>query len=67
MISQISLYGKEAPKILSQAREFHILVEQSGLSYSELLKDYKTKTEKIEDLTENIQKLKSECERLKNI
>jgi len=65
VISQISLYGKEAPKILSQAREFHILIEQSGLSYSELLKDYKTKTEKVVDLTANIQKLKSECEYLK--
>jgi len=65
-ISQILLYGKEASKTLSQAREFHILVEQSGLSYSQLLEDHKTKTEKAADLTTNIQKLKSESESLKN-
>jgi tetratricopeptide (TPR) repeat protein len=66
-ISQISSYGKDASKILLQSREFYALAEQKGVSYSEILEDFKEKIEEVADLTENKKKLEGECEALRNL
>lgn len=63
-ISQITIYGEETPKILSEAQTLLRLEKETSIKYPDLASKYQRMNEKIPTLRQEIKERKEEIERL---